>query len=158
AWPHTVGMLCNTVVLPCAYLLLLQGAVGAPVVTSLSNGPARYLGAHPSCLAGEIATLACHDSLSARCAVLLALLDGVTSCASMRDTQGIRRLLARLKCLVPELETIWAEAACRGKELADRYKAHGKCALDRGRVHICRASKAPEGGTCPSMAFAQPTH
>src|SRR5262245_32468001 len=45
--------------------------------------------------------------------------------ADMHDTQGARRLLAGLKYFVPRLKTIWADAAYRGKELADWCKAQG---------------------------------
>lgn len=43
--------------------------------------------------------------------------------ADMHDTQGARRLLAGLKFFVPRLKKIWADAAYRGKELADWCKA-----------------------------------
>ena len=43
--------------------------------------------------------------------------------ADMHDTQGVRRLLAGLKFLVPRLKKNWADAAYRGRELADWCKA-----------------------------------
>lgn len=45
--------------------------------------------------------------------------------ADMHDTQGARRLLAGLKYFVPRLKKIWADAAYRGKELADWCMAEG---------------------------------
>jgi len=45
--------------------------------------------------------------------------------ADMHDSQGARRLLAGLKWFVPRLRTIWADAAYRGRELADWCKAQG---------------------------------
>lgn len=39
--------------------------------------------------------------------------------ADMHETQGTRRLLAELKYFVSHLKKIWADAAYRGKELAD---------------------------------------
>jgi putative transposase len=45
--------------------------------------------------------------------------------ADMHDTQGARRLLAGLKCFVPRLKKIWADAAYRGKELADWCQTEG---------------------------------
>jgi putative transposase len=50
--------------------------------------------------------------------------------ADMHDTQGARRLLAGLKSLVPRLKKIWADAAYRGKELADWCKAQGDWDLE----------------------------
>jgi putative transposase len=42
----------------------------------------------------------------------------VTS-ADIHDTVGTRKLLGGLACFVPRLKKIWADAAYRGKELAD---------------------------------------
>ena len=50
--------------------------------------------------------------------------------ADMHDTQGARRLLAGLKFFVPRLKKIWADAAYRGKELADWCKAQGDWDLE----------------------------
>jgi putative transposase len=50
--------------------------------------------------------------------------------ADMHDTQGARRLLAGLKYFVPRLKKIWADAAYRGKELADWCKAQGDWDLE----------------------------
>lgn len=50
--------------------------------------------------------------------------------ADMPDTQGARRLLAGLKFFVPRLKKIWADAAYRGKELADWCKAQGDWDLE----------------------------
>ena len=49
------------------------------------------------------------------------------SSAGMHDTQGARRLLARLKYVVPRLKKIWADAAYCGQELSDWRKAVGDC-------------------------------
>src|SRR5260221_12526310 len=43
----------------------------------------------------------------------------------MHDTQGARRLLAGRKYFLPRLTKIWADAAYRGKELADWCQAEG---------------------------------
>jgi putative transposase len=48
----------------------------------------------------------------------------------MHDTQGARRLLAGLKSFVPRLKKIWADAAYRGKELADWCQAQGDWELE----------------------------
>jgi hypothetical protein len=48
----------------------------------------------------------------------------------MHDTQGARRLLAGLTCFVPRLKKIWADAAYRGKELADWCQAQGDWDLE----------------------------
>ncbi len=48
----------------------------------------------------------------------------------MHDTQGARRLLAGLKLFLPRLKKIWANAAYRGKELADWCQAHGDWDLE----------------------------
>jgi putative transposase len=45
--------------------------------------------------------------------------------ADMHDTQGASRLLAGLKYFVPRLKKIWADAAYRGKELADWRQVEG---------------------------------
>lgn len=45
--------------------------------------------------------------------------------ANMRDTQGARRLLGGLAYFVPRLKKIWADAAYRGKELADWRRQQG---------------------------------
>jgi transposase len=50
--------------------------------------------------------------------------------ADMHDTQGARQLLAGLKYFVPRLKKIWADAAYRGKELADWCKAQGDWDLE----------------------------
>jgi putative transposase len=50
--------------------------------------------------------------------------------ADMHDTQGARRLLAGLKCFVPRLKKIWAEAAYRGQKLAEWCKARGDWDLE----------------------------
>ena len=50
--------------------------------------------------------------------------------ADMHDTQGARRLLAGLNYFVPRLKKIWADAASRGKELADWCKAQGDWDLE----------------------------
>ena len=50
--------------------------------------------------------------------------------ADMHDTQGAQRLLAGQKYFGPRLKTIWADAAYRGKELANWCKANGDWDLD----------------------------
>jgi putative transposase len=50
--------------------------------------------------------------------------------ADMHDTQGARRLLVGRKYLLPRLKKIWADAAYRGKELADWCKAEGGWELE----------------------------
>jgi putative transposase len=50
--------------------------------------------------------------------------------ADMHDTQGARRLLAGLKIFVPRLQKIWADAAYRGKTLADWCQAEGGWELE----------------------------
>jgi putative transposase len=50
--------------------------------------------------------------------------------ADMHDAQGARRLLAGLKYFVPRLKRIWAEAAYRGKELADWCQQRGRWELE----------------------------
>jgi putative transposase len=45
--------------------------------------------------------------------------------ADMHDTQGARRLLVGRKYILPRLKKIWADAAYRGKELADWCLAEG---------------------------------
>lgn len=50
--------------------------------------------------------------------------------ADMHDTQGARRLLAGLKFFVPRLKKIWADAAYRGRELADWCQAEGDWDLE----------------------------
>jgi putative transposase len=50
--------------------------------------------------------------------------------ADMHDTQGARRLLAGLKFFVPRLKKFWADAAYRGKELADWCQAQGDWDLE----------------------------
>jgi transposase len=50
--------------------------------------------------------------------------------ADMHDVQGARRLLAGLTFFVPRLKKIWADAAYRGKELADWCQAHGDWDLE----------------------------
>jgi putative transposase len=45
--------------------------------------------------------------------------------ADMHDTQGARRLLGGLAYFVPRLKEIWADAAYRGKELADWCRLQG---------------------------------
>jgi putative transposase len=50
--------------------------------------------------------------------------------ADTHDTQGARRLLAGLKYFVPRLKKIWADAAYRGRELADWCKAQGDWDLE----------------------------
>jgi len=45
--------------------------------------------------------------------------------ADLHDTHGARRLLAGLKFFVPGLKKIWADAAYRGQDLADRCQAEG---------------------------------
>jgi transposase len=50
--------------------------------------------------------------------------------ADMHDMQRARRLLAGLKFFVPRLKKIWADAAYRGKELADWCQAHGDWDLE----------------------------
>jgi putative transposase len=50
--------------------------------------------------------------------------------ADLHDTQGARRLLAGLTYFVPRLKKIWADAAYRGKELADWCKAQGDWDLE----------------------------
>jgi putative transposase len=45
--------------------------------------------------------------------------------AAMSDPQGGRRLLGDLAVFVPRLKTIWADAAYRGKELADWCRQQG---------------------------------
>ena len=48
----------------------------------------------------------------------------------MHDTRGARCLLAGLAPLVPGLKKIWADAAYRGKELADWCEAEGAWELE----------------------------
>jgi putative transposase len=48
----------------------------------------------------------------------------VTS-ADVHDTVGARKLLGGLACAVPRLKKIWADAAYRGKELADWCRQQG---------------------------------
>ena len=48
----------------------------------------------------------------------------------MHDTQGARRLLVARKYFLPRLKKIWADAAYRGKELADWCKAEGDWELE----------------------------
>ncbi len=50
--------------------------------------------------------------------------------ADPHDTQGARRLLAGLKYFVPRLKKIWADAAYRGRALADWCKAQGDWDLE----------------------------
>jgi transposase len=50
--------------------------------------------------------------------------------ADMHDTQGARRLLTGLKCFVPRLRKIWADAAYRGQELAAWCQAEGGWELE----------------------------
>lgn len=50
--------------------------------------------------------------------------------ADVHDTQGARRLLAGLKFFVPRLKKIWADAAYRGKELADWCQTEGDWELE----------------------------
>jgi putative transposase len=50
--------------------------------------------------------------------------------ADTHDTLGARRLLAGLKFVVPRLKTIWADAAYRGRELADWCQAEGGWELE----------------------------
>jgi putative transposase len=45
--------------------------------------------------------------------------------ADLPDPAGARKLLAGLAPLVPRLTKIWADAAYRGKELADWCKQQG---------------------------------
>jgi putative transposase len=45
--------------------------------------------------------------------------------AAMPDTVGARKLLSGLAFFVPRLEKIWADAAYRGKELADWRQQQG---------------------------------
>lgn len=48
----------------------------------------------------------------------------------MSDPAGARRLLSGLAPLVPRLKKIWADAAYRGKELADWCKTEGTWDLE----------------------------
>lgn len=48
----------------------------------------------------------------------------------MHDMQGVRRLLAGLKCFVPRLKKIWADAGYRGQDLADWRKTVGDWELE----------------------------
>lgn len=50
--------------------------------------------------------------------------------ADMHDTQGARCLLVARKYLLPRLKKIWADAAYRGKELADWCQAEGGWELE----------------------------
>jgi putative transposase len=50
--------------------------------------------------------------------------------ADVHDTVGARRLLAGLAPLVPRLKKIWADAAYRGKELADWCLTEGEWELE----------------------------
>jgi putative transposase len=50
--------------------------------------------------------------------------------ADMHDTQGARRLLIARKYVLPRLKKIWADAAYRGKELAEWCKAEGDWDLE----------------------------
>jgi len=83
--------------------------------------------------------------------------------ADMHDTQGARRLLAGLKYFVPRLKKIWADAAYRGKELADWCKAESRLGAGSGGAHargawIRRDTQALDRGTDIWMDFAQPAH
>jgi putative transposase len=48
----------------------------------------------------------------------------------MHDTQGARRLLIAQKYFLPRLKRIWADAAYRGKELANWCQAEGDWELE----------------------------
>jgi putative transposase len=50
--------------------------------------------------------------------------------AGMHDTLGARRLLVARKYVLPRLKKIWADAAYRGKELAEWCKAEGDWDLE----------------------------
>jgi putative transposase len=50
--------------------------------------------------------------------------------ADLHDTHGARRLLAGLKCFVPRLKKIWADAAYRGQDLADWCHTQGDWDLE----------------------------
>lgn len=50
--------------------------------------------------------------------------------ADMHATQGARRLLVGRKYILPRLKKIWADAAYRGKELADWCQAEGAWELE----------------------------
>src|SRR5258707_2721081 len=50
--------------------------------------------------------------------------------ADVHDTVGARKLLSGLAFFVPRLHKIWADAAYRGRELANWCKAHGDWDLD----------------------------
>jgi putative transposase len=50
--------------------------------------------------------------------------------ADIHDTHGARRLLAGLKHFVPWFKKIWADAAYRGQDLADRCTEHGDWNLE----------------------------
>ena len=55
---------------------------------------------------------------------------GYLTPADMHDVRGARRLLAGLKYFVPQLKTIWADAAYRGQELADWCRVQGDWDLE----------------------------
>jgi putative transposase len=46
--------------------------------------------------------------------------------ADLSDSQGARRVLGGLACFVPRLKKIWADAAYRGKELAEWCQQQGE--------------------------------
>jgi putative transposase len=50
--------------------------------------------------------------------------------AELHETQGARRLLGGLNYFVPQLKTIWADSANRGKELVEWCKAIGDWDLE----------------------------
>jgi putative transposase len=50
--------------------------------------------------------------------------------ADVHEIVGTRKLLAELAPLAPRLKKIWADAACRGKELAEWCKEEGGCELE----------------------------
>jgi len=50
--------------------------------------------------------------------------------ADVHDTVGARKLLSGLAFFLPRLQTIWADAAYRGKELADWCRQQGGWELE----------------------------
>jgi putative transposase len=55
---------------------------------------------------------------------------GYVTPADVHDTVGARKLLGGLKYFVPRLSKIWADAAYRGKELADWCRTQGRWDLE----------------------------
>ena len=69
--------------------------------------------------------------------------------ADLSDPQGARRLLAGRKYFVPRLEKIWADAAYRGKDLAEWGQQQGGWKLEiverESGSHLASASNHAAG-------------